>query len=348
MTNRELENKLEKLARTEREMTNEILHLINLADQRKIYIERGYASLFDWLTRAYNYSESAASRRIRAARLLHAIPEVAEKIATGNVNLSTLAKAQSLIQWQERSSGDKMTSEVKSHIIEKIENKSQIDVERTLYQLFPEVAQEARFERKTVISDSVTKLSLCMSYDSLKNLERARDILSHKLPQATLTDVIVYLVNNFLDKKDPLRHKQIGSEASSKTLATIAREKNGKATNDRSESENKNVSFHTTAATKQRVKLQTAIRSVVFKRAHGTCEYTDPASGQRCESAYQLEIDHIFPVALGGTNTIENLRCLCRKHNNFVAKEIFQLQGPPISKNKTQIWSTLLTPNKRT
>ena len=35
----------------------------------------------------------------------------------------------------------------------------------------------------------------------------------------------------------------------------------------------------------------------------------------RCGSTQYLEVDHIFPYSLGGTNELSNLQTLCRKCN---------------------------------
>jgi hypothetical protein len=61
-------------------------------------------------------------------------------------------------------------------------------------------------------------------------------------------------------------------------------------------------------------------------RAEGKCQFVDLETGKRCGSRYFLEIDHsIKPVALGGSNDLENLRLLCRGHN---AREAVKIFGP--------------------
>jgi len=45
--------------------------------------------------------------------------------------------------------------------------------------------------------------------------------------------------------------------------------------------------------------------------------------GKRCGSTWDLEIDHIVPFACGGTHAENNLRLLCRAHNNYYAEQIF-------------------------
>jgi hypothetical protein len=62
-----------------------------------------------------------------------------------------------------------------------------------------------------------------------------------------------------------------------------------------------------------------AKRSVIIEKA-GHCEYVDDVTGRRCTSTYQLQEDHIIPLALGGPDTPENMRCLCGKHNRLEAE----------------------------
>lgn len=56
--------------------------------------------------------------------------------------------------------------------------------------------------------------------------------------------------------------------------------------------------------------------------AEGKCEYRDPVTGKICGERFQIETDHRIPRARGGTDAPENLRCLCRKHNQFMCEKI--------------------------
>lgn len=61
----------------------------------------------------------------------------------------------------------------------------------------------------------------------------------------------------------------------------------------------------------------------VRQRDEFQCTYVGP-NGIRCNQKAHLEIDHIRPWAKGGSShDIDNLRCLCRTHNLFVAKGDF-------------------------
>jgi hypothetical protein len=65
-----------------------------------------------------------------------------------------------------------------------------------------------------------------------------------------------------------------------------------------------------------------AVKREVWRRAGGRCERTFE-SGERCDCRRRLEYDHVQAVALGGKSTVENVRLVCRPHNQLAAREIF-------------------------
>ena len=67
--------------------------------------------------------------------------------------------------------------------------------------------------------------------------------------------------------------------------------------------------------------ISATVRYEVRMRSGGRCCYVDPATGKRCDSRHQLEIEHIQAVAHGGTNDISNLRLACRNHNSYFAHQ---------------------------
>ncbi len=72
----------------------------------------------------------------------------------------------------------------------------------------------------------------------------------------------------------------------------------------------------------------------IKKEAGYQCEYRSPA-GIRCSQTAHLEIDHIRPYALGGSSRDkENLRCLCKAHNLFMAGKYFS-KHPALMKSDT-------------
>lgn len=59
--------------------------------------------------------------------------------------------------------------------------------------------------------------------------------------------------------------------------------------------------------------IPVGVKRLIWKKADNKCE--------NCSSTFALEIDHIQPKALGGTNHAENLRLLCRSCNQRSAIE---------------------------
>jgi len=72
------------------------------------------------------------------------------------------------------------------------------------------------------------------------------------------------------------------------------------------------------------------IQDAVFARDQGRCSYFSPG-GTKCNSTWNLQIDHIKPFARGGDHLINNLRLLCAKHNRMEASRVY---GSEFMKNK--------------
>lgn len=321
MTNEQLESRLGRLIRTERKITHEILKLIGLADERRMYLERGYSSLFDWLTRHFGYSEPAAQRRIQAARLLRAAPAAAGKIESGALNLTTLAKAQSAIRAQEKSTGTRISPEDKSKIVDQLQMKSSAQAEKILIELLPASGQTSVKETTTAVSADTSRLAVNLPNEVLADLERAKELLSHTFPTgASAAEVLAYVLKDFLSRKDPLR-KKVRTEAS---LARVSRTK--MPTQSFFAAAKRCVTNPVTAATRPSNPrtagsvIPAELRRQVMQRDDGRCSFVDPRTKSRCGSRHQIQLDHIYPKALGGENSLQNLRCLCSAHNRHAAE----------------------------
>jgi 5-methylcytosine-specific restriction endonuclease McrA len=68
--------------------------------------------------------------------------------------------------------------------------------------------------------------------------------------------------------------------------------------------------------------ISAATRRDVFERDGARCTFVG-IDGKRCESTHLVEFDHVQPRALGGKHDSENLRLLCRAHNQFLAEKVF-------------------------
>jgi 5-methylcytosine-specific restriction endonuclease McrA len=64
------------------------------------------------------------------------------------------------------------------------------------------------------------------------------------------------------------------------------------------------------------------VRRVVWERDGGRCTFVG-GNGRRCAACTDLNLDPIIPRARGGKATVDNVRLLCRAHNQFEAERMF-------------------------
>jgi len=76
----------------------------------------------------------------------------------------------------------------------------------------------------------------------------------------------------------------------------------------------------TPTASRVRPHVSAAIEREVRLRDGNRCQFPLDAGGV-CGSTWQVELDHVVPLALGGETSAANLRCACRRHNQLAAAE---------------------------
>ena len=305
LSNDNLITSVRLLVKEERRITREILDHINEVARRRLYADLGFSSIFAWLVKDLGYSESAAYRRMQAARVLLAVPDVACKLESGELGLTVLSKVQTFIRADEKRTGQKMSIQEKSEILTKVESCSSRETEHRLAQHFPEVASQfqdglAPNEKVRAISEDQVSVQVTFTRVQFQKLKRIQELLSHTHIDASNAALLDAAMDVFLEKKDPLR-KAVKPRAALCDTAAEA-----------------DVPYVQPAKS-----LTPSIRNAVLRKSGGQCEYRETKMGHRCESRHFLEVDHIRPRALGGTNVPDNLRVLCRTHNLLVVERIF-------------------------
>ncbi|MBS1971434.1 MAG: HNH endonuclease [Bdellovibrionales bacterium] len=295
ISNSELLVRLEKLAKTERKITHLVLWHINEMESRKLYADLGFGSMYEYLTKHLGYGESSAYRRIQSARLLKQIPHLAAKLEDGSLNLTQLTQVQKCLK-EEKKAGVSVSLEKASEILEKIENKSNFETQKFLAMEFNQPIQMHEVVKPQ--RDQSVRLELTVSLEQMERWNQVKDLLSHSLPDGSWVEVMDYLaeahLKRVLGKTQPDKEKQgLRSERSTRGFFT-----------------------------KQKRKYITLkVRRELLQKASHCCEYVEPVSGKKCESHYQLQIDHCVPLACGGEDDQNNLRVLCRTHNLLCAKQ---------------------------
>ena len=86
----------------ERQINIQVLQHLQEIEKRKLYLKRGFSSLFEYAVKELGYSESSAYRRIKAMKLCKELPETKTQISTGKLNLCTASKLQTVFEKQEK------------------------------------------------------------------------------------------------------------------------------------------------------------------------------------------------------------------------------------------------------
>ena len=288
----ELIEKMKTLVQEERTLLTQILWHLKEIDDRKIYLTEGFSSLFDYTVQILNYSESQAYRRIAAMRVLRDIPEIEMKLDSGELKLTQITMAQEYFR-SEKKKGGQVPHTKKIEILEDISDKSARETERYFATLSPDLISK---DKTRSVSENQIEIKFVAEQRLLDKLNRFKELDSHVEPSPNYAKLFERLVDLALKQKDP-KEKPAREVTEQDTLDISAP---------------KNPRF-----------IPAAIKRAVLARDQGKCVYKNPETGKICGSQFQLQIDHIIPVALNGESTLDNLRCLCRAHNIHEASRIF-------------------------
>jgi 5-methylcytosine-specific restriction endonuclease McrA len=352
-------NRLDTLVQKERETTLEVLcHIIEM-DRRSLYLGRGYASLFEYCMQHLGYSESAASRRIKTARCIRDFPEIYDMLSNGELSLSIVCKLSGILTEKNKQT---LLADVRCRSARQVDaiiahiRPTNILRERVrpVYVRKPTESQASISSRAENRGSSVSKsdqkftadvggkklatfdkphnpsfeleqkfkLEFSIEPGVMKKLEQARALLSKKYPSGLSIEMLFeFMLDEYLEKHSPERKIQRREKRKAKEKS---KQKKSSAVKKMKESGTKTATRknNNSGAVKFSRHILQAVQDKVFMRDGGRCTFVG-SNGVRCDSTWNLEIDHIKPFARGGGHSIDNLRLLCAKHNKLAAERIF-------------------------
>lgn len=338
LNDNELERKLLHLTHQERQLTTTILEHLKEIDERKLFAKRGYPSLFSYCTDCVGYSEGAASRRISSMRLLKECPEVRPKITNGELSLSNLARAATFFR-QEKKLSISYTPKEKAKVLDSLSGKTQKQAEETLVNLNPRAAQISEAQR--LISPELTQLKLTLDKETTEKLERLKQLK----PEMSLNDLFSWMLLRSLKQIDPARkpRQKVKNDLKNKVKNSVPLAPTQESLPQRKFTQQKKSekqrspnsipdsipdsipnSIPNPLFKPLRKPLTRVQKYQVWQKAGGCCQFMDSLSNRICESKHGLEIDHIQPLILGGTDDLSNLRLLCREHHRLQTQNSFK------------------------
>ncbi len=316
----------------------------------------GHSSLFYFLRRELRLSSAAAQYRKVAAELIQEIPGIVEPLRRGDLCLTSIIEAARVVtpeNWQavlprfyglSRREAMGVVAELQPHpapplrtVVTPVRSAQAARIDAPAPQAFalvdagdPRVLPEARassegyslivtspgevevtahspsaplpmppvappgqleVEALTVepLTADLSRLHVTVSKDLLRKLEEVRDAMSHTMPGATDAELL---------------------EAGLDLLLAQAAKRRGLVARPQKK-----------LRPSKRDHIPAHVRREVWKRDGGKCQWP-LASGGICGATRDLELDHINPLSLGGTSTADDLRVVCRPHNDLAARQI--------------------------
>lgn len=173
LTDKALLQDIKKLAAREREVSLEVLQHLKEIERRRLFSDLGYGSLFDYAVRELGYSEPAAARRIKSARMIKEMPYLEKKIADGSLNMTNLMLAGQLFKNEEINSPEK-----KKEILAQIENTTKKECEGELAKF--KTHEPAPREKIEQVTTKLHSMKVNITQETLDMLEELKGLLAHK------------------------------------------------------------------------------------------------------------------------------------------------------------------------
>jgi 5-methylcytosine-specific restriction endonuclease McrA len=344
-----LAQRLCELAGEERNVQVEFLLHLEEFDRRRAYVEAGHPSLWAYCLEVLHLREGAAGRRIQAMRVLRRFPSIEGALRDGRLCLSTVQLL-----------GQVLTEENLHDLVARAAYRTKAEVDHLVASLQARTApragvrklpdrgpaastpalplaavhgrpaepQEAMLAPPTsagavgaslatvsapfdpsrsktraetrAVSESGWSLRVTIDRACKQDLETLTSLLSHKVPDGDLAAVLHEAIRCAIEKhgrrkgalapqrqRKPDREPRLPAEPAARTSTIPA-----------------------------------IVRREVWKRDGGRCAWVGP-DGRRCNGRWQLELDHIQPLALGGPPTRDNLRLACKPHNMLHAEQTY-------------------------
>jgi hypothetical protein len=293
----------------------------------------------------FHLSESAAYKRIHAARLMRRFPAVHDALAEGRVHLSGLVL---LVPYLKQENVDELLAAA-THL-------SRAQIERMLAARFPkadmptlvtEVQTAPATEAIQLSPGRVSDIGLTESSSMLSAPESATE--SAIGPDAPVLPVAVQPAVRATDDRarvKPLSAKrfavQFTVDESTHELLRHAQELLGQRVAPGDVADVFTRALKAYVALLERAKfaatdqpqarsrrmaadsrhIPARMKRAVWARDGGQCTFVSDA-GLRCDARASLEFDHVKEFARGGEATVDNIQLRCRGHNQHTAERTF-------------------------
>lgn len=358
MSDDELEKSLRFLAHHEKRAIARLLAHLAVFDERQIAMQRKGQSLFDYCVHDLRYDEGDAFRRIRGARVAVKYPIALDHLENGKLSLTSLVvlhpilKPENFRDWFQKAEG-KTRKQLEVIVASVFPEQDKPDFMRRLPPGYPtivpsppetavDVLPSASFDSGQApsewlaipaptaptgrvwqdvypISSDRVRIGFDAAATLMRLIERARQLLRHKYPEGRLEDVMLDVLETFLERRDPQRRLGLKKRVPPMPKESIM------AADDKEEGRLPTRFLRAYAAGRY---IPAKVKSAVWARDQGRCAWRFD-DGTVCGGRDFVEFDHIVPFAKGGRSEYRNIRLLCRAHNQLAAEQAFPSPAAP-------------------
>ena len=312
----------------------ELLVHLGEIDERKLYLDCAFSSMFAFCVGEFGFSEGAAYNRIMVARAARHMPVIVEALRTGQVHLAGL-----------RLLAPHLTAENYSKVLAEAAGKTKREIEELVARLWPQPPVPAVVRKLPDYPSPRAQAQPALSFDTAMSVapSESSPALALASPPAPARRhdesraVIAPLAEDmfkfqftasracrdkFRQAQDLLRHRvpdgdlaTIFEKALDLLIEDVKKERfatGRKARQAPTEDTDQSCSRH----------IPDAIRREVFERDGGRCTFVDER-GRRCAETGALEFDHRDGFARTHLHRADRIRLLCRAHNQHAAEQMY-------------------------
>jgi len=362
VTDRELLERIVRVAGATRYLTAELLALIGECDARRLYLGEGCSSLFTYCTQVLRLSEHAAYHRIEAARAARRFPMILAMVAEGAITLTTITLLR-----------PHLTVDNHRQLLATARHRSKREVEHQVACLAPKAdaatlvrrlpahapvegallaagggtraapEQPGQFEHLPLVTPRVPSppveprslvaplavdrylLRVTLSAETHAKLRRAQALMGHRVPDGDPAAIISEALSLLVDHLERTKFAH---------LRRPRRQSGGQSAPPLApaaaavEAAISAAPPPPSASADGSRHIPAAMRRHVWARDEGRCAFA--GSHGRCTETRQLEFHHVVPFARGGPTTVGNLALRCRAHNAYESDQAF---APRVRRN---------------
>lgn len=308
----------------------ELLVHLGEVDERKLYLECAFPSMFAFCVSELGFSEDAAYYRIHVARAGRRMPAIVEAIRTGKTHLAGV-----------RMLAPHLTPQNHLELLAEAAGKSKRQIEEIVARVAPQPpvptsirqviepcapatatldpslspaiaqspeSQPAGDSERSVLptrvpgdrpairplSEDTFKVQFTATRAFRDKLAEAQGLLGHRVPGGDIARILEMAVDLLVErvKKERFAAGRKGRGPSTKPAPTSSRH------------------------------VPDAIKRAVYERDGARCSFTDD-DGRRCAETGALEFDHVDGFAMTRVHDVDRIRLLCRAHNQHAADRMY-------------------------